>query len=126
MKLGRALGAGTTVLHKAGWVNAARHDAGLLVWRGGILVATVMTYRSAGAGTSSDVLAGNVARAALRRFRQLEDPGKREGAQPAPAPSLEPASALGVRRQPIRCDPREAVRVACASVPLDMPAAKAL
>jgi hypothetical protein len=57
------------VFHKAGWLNAARHDAGLVVWRGGIFVASVMTYRSAGAGTSSDVLAGRVAQTALRRFR---------------------------------------------------------
>lgn len=57
------------VLHKAGWVDAARHDAGLVVWRGGIFVAAVMTYRGAGAGKRSDVLAGDVATAALRRFR---------------------------------------------------------
>jgi Beta-lactamase enzyme family len=60
---------GIVVLHKAGWVDAARHDAGLVVWRGGIFVAAVMTYRSFGAGRSSDVLAGDVAAAALRRFR---------------------------------------------------------
>ena len=69
-KLGRELRRpGVTVLHKAGWVNVARHDAGLVVWRGGLFVASVMTYRSWGAGTSSDVLAGRVARAAYRRFR---------------------------------------------------------
>ena len=69
-KLGRWLeGTGATVLHKAGWVDAARHDAGLVVWRGGIFVATVMTYRGSGAGTRSDVLAGRVAQRALRRFR---------------------------------------------------------
>ena len=69
-KLGRFLsGPGVTVLHKAGWVDAARHDAGLVVWRGGIFVAAVMTYRSSGAGTRSDVLAGRVTTAALRRFR---------------------------------------------------------
>jgi hypothetical protein len=60
---------GATVLHKAGWIDAARHDAGLVVWRGGIVVAAVMTYRPDGAGTRSDVLAGRVAAAALRRFR---------------------------------------------------------
>jgi hypothetical protein len=69
-KLGRFVRrGGATVLHKAGWINAARHDAGLVVWRGGILVASVMTYRAAGAGVRSDVLAGRVAQAALRRFR---------------------------------------------------------
>jgi beta-lactamase class A len=60
---------GTIVLHKAGWIDPARHDAGLVVWRGGIFVAAVMTYDGAGAGTGSDVLAGRVAQAALRRFR---------------------------------------------------------
>jgi Beta-lactamase enzyme family len=69
-KLGRFLrGPGVTVLHKAGWLDAARHDAGLVVWRGGIFVAAVMTYRASGAGTRSDVLAGRVTTAALRRFR---------------------------------------------------------
>ncbi len=69
-KLGRLLGgrAGVVVLHKAGWIDAARHDAGLVVWRGGVFVATVMTYDGAGAGTRSDVLAGRVAQAALRQF----------------------------------------------------------
>jgi hypothetical protein len=65
-KLGRFV---PTVLHKAGWIDAARHDAGLVVWRGGILVAAVMTYRADGAGVRSDVLAGRVAQTALRRFR---------------------------------------------------------
>ena len=46
------------VLHKAGWINAARHDNGLVFWRGGVFVVTVMTYRAGGAGESSDVLAG--------------------------------------------------------------------
>jgi hypothetical protein len=70
-KLGRATHGrpGVVVMHKAGWVDAARHDAGLVVWRGGIFVASVMTYRSAGVGIRSDVLAGDVAEAALRRFR---------------------------------------------------------
>ena len=60
---------GTIVLHKAGWIDAARHDAGLVVWHGGVFVAAVMTYDRAGTGTRSDVLAGRVAQAALRRFR---------------------------------------------------------
>lgn len=70
-KLDRVVGAipGIGVLHKAGWIDSARHDAGLVVWRGGILVAAVMTYRPTGAGSDSDVLAGRVAAAALRRFR---------------------------------------------------------
>jgi hypothetical protein len=70
-KLGRFVGRrpGTIVLHKAGWIDPARHDAGLVVWHGGIFVAAVMTYDGAGTGTRSDVLAGRVAQAALRRFR---------------------------------------------------------
>lgn len=59
---------GLVVLHKAGWIDAARHDAGLVVWRGGIFVAAVMTYDGVGAGARSDVLAGRVAQAALREF----------------------------------------------------------
>ncbi|HET7515735.1 MAG TPA: serine hydrolase, partial [Gaiella sp.] len=70
-KLGRFVEGrpGTIVLHKAGWIDPARHDAGLVVWHGGIFVAAVLTYDGAGAGTRSDVLAGRVAQAALRRFR---------------------------------------------------------
>jgi beta-lactamase class A len=69
-KLGRRLsGKGVVLMHKAGWVDAARHDAGLVAWRGGIYVAAVMTYRPNGAGARADVLAGTVADAALRRFR---------------------------------------------------------
>jgi hypothetical protein len=70
-KLDRRVGSvrGVAVLHKAGWVDTARHDAGLVVWQGGVLVAAVMTHRGAGAGTSSDVLAGRVAALALQRFR---------------------------------------------------------
>ena len=69
-KIDRAVGKvdGVRVLHKAGWINVARHDNGIVLWRGGALVVTVMTYRSGGAGVASDVLAGNVASAALRRF----------------------------------------------------------
>ena len=70
-KLDREVGRdpGVRVLHKAGWINDARHDNGIVFWRGGAYVVTVMTYRRAGAGLSSDVLAGRVASAALRRFR---------------------------------------------------------
>lgn len=59
---------GLAVLHKAGWIKGARHDNGLVVYPGGIFVASVMTH-GAGAGTASDVLAGEIALAALRRFR---------------------------------------------------------
>jgi hypothetical protein len=58
------------VLHKAGWINAARHDAGLVFWRGGVFVVSVMTYRSWGVGHSSDQLAGRCAQVALDRFRK--------------------------------------------------------
>ncbi len=70
-KLDRRVGGvrGVAVLHKAGWVDDARHDAGLVVWKGGVLVAAVMTHRAAGAGPSSDVLAGRVAALALQRVR---------------------------------------------------------
>jgi beta-lactamase class A len=70
-KLDREVGRfpGVRVLHKAGWINSARHDNGIVLWPGGALVVTVMTFRAAGAGNSSDVLAGKAAAAALRRFR---------------------------------------------------------
>jgi beta-lactamase class A len=70
-KLDRRVGRapGVTVLHKAGWIDTARHDAGLVFWRGGVYVAAVMTWRAAGAGLDADRLAGEVARTALARFR---------------------------------------------------------
>ena len=70
-KLARTVGSlpGVLVMHKAGWIDAARHDAGLVVWRGGILVAAAMTYRPAGTGTREDAFAGHVAATALRRVR---------------------------------------------------------
>ena len=60
---------GVAVLHKAGWIDAARHDAGLVVSRQGVVVAAVMTYRPSGPGRRADILAGDVAEAALRRLR---------------------------------------------------------
>lgn len=60
---------GVVVLHKAGWIDAARHDAGLVISRHGIVVAAVMTYRASGPGRRADILAGDVAEAALRRLR---------------------------------------------------------
>jgi len=59
------------VLHKAGWIDAARHDAGLVFWPGGVFVVSVLTWSPNGAGTSSDVLAGRCADVALQRFRRL-------------------------------------------------------
>jgi hypothetical protein len=60
---------GVRVLHKGGWLDSARHDSGLVVWRGGAYVATVLTWSARGAGPAADVLAGRVARVALDRFR---------------------------------------------------------
>jgi beta-lactamase class A len=70
-KLDRLVGGrrDVAVLHKAGWIDAARHDAGLVFWPGGVFVASVLTWRPAGAGTSSDVLAARCAAVALARFR---------------------------------------------------------
>jgi len=70
-KIDRRIGTlpGVEVLHKAGWIDSARHDNGIVLWRGGALLVTVMTYRSYGAGVASDALAGNVAAAALGRYR---------------------------------------------------------
>jgi hypothetical protein len=59
------------VLHKAGWISTVRHDTGLVFWPGGVFVAGVMTWKPGGVGLSSDVLAGRIAAAALRRFQQL-------------------------------------------------------
>jgi beta-lactamase class A len=63
---------GVSVLHKAGWISAARHDTGLVFWKGGVFVAGVMTYRSYGVSTSSDRLAGRVAALTLQRLRRIE------------------------------------------------------
>jgi hypothetical protein len=71
-KLGRFIAGGpNALLHKAGWIASARHDAGLVYWPGGVFVAAVMTWGRV--GVSSDVLAGRVAHATLRR---LNRPGR--------------------------------------------------
>ena len=61
-------GHGVTVLHKAGWIEKARHDTGLVYSRDGAFVVTVMTWNAGGVGAASDVLASRVALAALKRF----------------------------------------------------------
>jgi hypothetical protein len=73
-KLDRVVGADRDVhvLHKAGWISTGRHDTGLVFWRGGVVVASVMTWRASGVGVSSDVLAGRVAAMSLTRFRRLQ------------------------------------------------------
>src|SRR5438093_5781872 len=63
-KLDRYLAGRAVVLHKAGWISSARHDNGLVFWRGGVFVAAVLTWRGGGA----DELAGRVARTAYDRF----------------------------------------------------------
>ena len=72
-KLDRVVGErpGVDVLHKAGWISQARHDTGLVFWRGGVFVAAAMTYRSWGIGSSSDVLAGRIAARALAALQPL-------------------------------------------------------
>jgi beta-lactamase class A len=67
-KLDRFLAGEASVLHKAGWLSTVRHDNGLVYWRGGVFVAAVLTWRPGGVGSSSDVLAGRVARAGYERF----------------------------------------------------------
>lgn len=54
---------------QAGWLAAARHDAGLVSWLHGVLVAVIM--QPAGVGHDSDVPAGCVALATLRFFRAV-------------------------------------------------------
>jgi len=63
---------GVTVLHKAGWIESVRHDAGLVFWPGGVFVASVLTWNPYGSGISADVLAGRVATLALGRLRRRE------------------------------------------------------
>ena len=69
-KLDRFLGGRGRLLHKGGWLSRARHDNGIVLWRGGAFVVTVMTWRPGGAGGSSDVLAGKVAARALELLRR--------------------------------------------------------
>jgi hypothetical protein len=61
-------GGGVAVLHKAGWIEKARHDSGLIYNRKGSFVVTVLTWNGRGVGSSADLLASRVAVAALRRF----------------------------------------------------------
>lgn len=61
---------GATVVHKAGWISNARHDAGIVYWKGGAFVAAVMTFNEGGVGAASDRLAAQTARTSLRAFRR--------------------------------------------------------
>jgi len=71
-KLDLFMGKNTVVAHKAGWVSEARHDAGLVYTPEGAFVAAVMTYTGADAGDPSDLLAGEVARAAKERLGEAQ------------------------------------------------------
>jgi len=66
-KLDRFVGSQAVVMHKAGWLAEARHDNGVIAFRGGAYVATVMTWRAG----APDELAGRISLAALRRFRSV-------------------------------------------------------
>ncbi len=63
-KLDRFFGTSPVVLHKAGWLEGARHDNGIVAYGGGVFVASVLTWRVAAA----DELAGRVALSAFARF----------------------------------------------------------
>jgi beta-lactamase class A len=63
-KLDRFLGKNPLVLHKAGWLDNARHDNGIVAYAGGVFVACVMTWRV----PAADELAGRVALSAFARF----------------------------------------------------------
>ena len=62
--LDRLLGPEPIVMHKYGWLPNAHHDTGIVAFRGGAYVATVMTWQTA----QPDELMGRVSLAALRRF----------------------------------------------------------
>ena len=84
-KLDRYLNDGRAVVpHKAGWISDSRHDAGLVYSRGGVFVVVVMTWNPNGVGEQSDVLAGEVARAALERFEELRATASAPAAPPLP------------------------------------------
>ena len=69
--LGRFIAGGPyALMHKAGWISYARHDAGLVYWPGGVVVVAVMTIGS-GVGVASDVLAGRIAQVTLERVANL-------------------------------------------------------
>jgi beta-lactamase class A len=70
-KLGRIESSGgVEVLHKAGWISTARHDTGLVFWKGGVAVVAVMTWDARGIRRSSDALAAHIASTALHRLRR--------------------------------------------------------
>jgi len=66
--LGRFLPDDVAAAHKPGWITKARHDGGVVYWRGGAFLVVVLTWNARGVGFSSEVLAGRVARIALDHF----------------------------------------------------------
>jgi beta-lactamase class A len=68
--LGSYLPGGAATVHKPGWITRARHDAGIVYTPTGAFLVVVLTWNGRGVGTSSEVLAGRVARAAYDRFRR--------------------------------------------------------
>jgi len=63
-KLDRFIGPAPVVMHKAGWLEGARHDNGVVAFWGGAYVASVMTWKT----SAADEFAGQVSFAALQRF----------------------------------------------------------
>ncbi|MEO5575852.1 MAG: serine hydrolase [Gaiellaceae bacterium] len=63
-KLDRYFGTNPVVMHKAGWLENARHDNGIVAYDGGVFVVAVMTWRV----RAADELAGRVALTAFARF----------------------------------------------------------
>ena len=84
---------------------------GLVVWRGGVFVAAVMTYRAPGrsARRTCSPAGSRPRRCAASAAERIAQGGARA---PLRRPRCEPACALGVRCRPIRVDPWEAVGIA--------------
>ena len=62
---------GATVVHKAGWIGTARHDAGIVYTSRGPVVIAVMTWNPAGVGSASDALTAQLARTTLGYLREV-------------------------------------------------------
>jgi beta-lactamase class A len=107
--LARYLPGATAAAHKPGWITRARHDAGLVYWRGGAYVAVVLTWNGRGVGAPSELLAGRVGRAAFDRFAQLAKDSRDVGArQHAFAVAFD--EEVGVEREYLRMERQCALR----------------
>ena len=107
--LARYLPGAAAAAHKPGWITRARHDAGLVYWRGGAYVAVVLTWNGGGAGAPSELLAGRVGRAAFDRFAQLAKDSRDVGArQHALAVAFD--EELGVEREHLGMERQRALR----------------